>query len=79
MGIEDIECITHAEIKVVPFSRLEVGDEILWGNLRRRIVEIKDYPSFESGVYVTNPMNENIEFLKRFANYYVLKSYTMDI
>ena len=77
--MEKIEMLTHAHIRIIPFSCLNVGDEILWGNWRRRIVEIKKFPSLESGVYVTNPMNERIEFLKLFANYYVLNSYIADI
>lgn len=41
--IQEIEIVDIAKIKIIKFSELKVGDLILYGHFRSRVVEIGTY------------------------------------
>lgn len=66
-----MKIITDASIKVIKFSDLKIGDNILWGNWKRKVTRIDIR---ERTILVDNPYDDTLESLKAFTNYYVIKS-----
>ena len=66
-----MKIVTSAAVKVVKFSDLKVGDNILWGNWKRKIIQIDIR---ERIISVDNPYGDQIENLRPYTNYYVIKS-----
>ena len=66
-----MKLVTNATVKVVRFSDLKIGDNILWGNWKRKIVRIN---LEERTVSVDNPYSNEIENLRIFTNYYIIES-----
>ena len=67
----NVKIVTSAAIKVVKFSDLKVGDNILWGNWKRKIIQIDIR---ERIISVDNPYGDQIENLRPYMNYYVIES-----
>ena len=63
--------VSDAVVKVVKFKELAIGDYILWGNWKRKVISI-DRLNFT--IMVDDPNAERTTELKIFANYYVIKS-----
>ena len=70
-GDTRMKVITSAIIEVVKFSELTTGDNILWGNWKRKVMRINRK---ERTVLVDDPYGDKIEELNAFMNYYVIKS-----
>ncbi|MCK5386987.1 MAG: hypothetical protein KAJ39_07365 [Gammaproteobacteria bacterium] len=63
-----MKVVKSAVIEVVGFWNLKEGDYIMWGNWKRKVIEI-DRKNLT--VLVDGPITEQ---LKVFGNYYVIKS-----
>ena len=63
-----MKVVKSAVIEVVGFWDLKEGDYIMWGNWKRKVIEI-DRKNLT--VLVDGPITEQ---LKVFGNYYVIKS-----
>ena len=68
-----IKFVESANIKVVPFKELKIGDSIIWSDWSRKIIKINEY---NRTIDVTNPFDENISTLS-FRTYYVIKNAKM--
>jgi len=66
-----MKIVTNATVKVVKLSELKVGDNILWGNWKRKVVQIDIK---ERVVSVDNPYGDQIENLRPYVNYYIIES-----
>lgn len=66
-----MKVVKRATVEVVGFGDLREGDYILWENWKRKVIEI-DRKNLT--VLVDDPFGEQLEKLRIFANYYVIKS-----
>ncbi|MCK4666844.1 hypothetical protein KAU33_08845 [Candidatus Dependentiae bacterium] len=66
-----MKIVTNATVKVVKLNDLRVGDNILWGNWKRKVVQINIK---ERIVSVDGPYGDQIENPRPYANYYVIES-----